>query len=251
MSLSDEVARYYAARAAEYDRSAGYLDPLAEKLREPIKVRLRAFFAGHDVLEVACGTGYWTEVIASTARSVLGTDADAAMLTLARERLASSDNVDFHTADAYSLTGVSGRFTAAHAHWWWSHVPRSCLRGFLETLHSKLVPGAAVLFIDQLPYETTDVHYDDEGDRVEKRRLQDGRCFDVVKNFPSEGEIRNVLAGIADDVKYVEYPGERSWNLTYCARPTLRHGTAFHRRGPSSLRFAETGAEDAGNHVLG
>ena len=228
--MSDEVARYYAARAPEYDRSAGYLDPVAEKLREPIKARLRSVLKGHDVLEIACGTGYWTEAIAPSTRSVLATDVDPRLVGLARARLASLSNVRLQVADAYSLAGVSGRFTAAYAHWWWSHVPKSRLRGFLEVLHAKLLPGAVVLFVDQLPYEHEYVRLDGQGNRLESRWLEDGRVFEVVKNFPTEAEIRAALEGIADDVRYVEYPGERSWNLTYRVKAAPCQGTVpYHR----------------------
>jgi hypothetical protein len=51
---SEEVAKYYAARAREYDLSAGYLDAHAETLRSPLKAQFRDALQGHDVLEVAC-----------------------------------------------------------------------------------------------------------------------------------------------------------------------------------------------------
>ena len=124
-ALTHNVREYYAARTPEYDKTAGYLDPESEKARAPIKARFQRLFAEHDVLEIACGTGYWTKVIAATARSVLATDVNPAILELARKRLAGAQNVQFRVADAYTLAGVPDGFTAAFAIWWWSHVPKA------------------------------------------------------------------------------------------------------------------------------
>jgi len=215
MSLVDSVARYYAERAPVYDETAGYTDPEAEELRIPIKARYQEMFSGHTVLEIACGTGYWTPTITEGAVSVLGVDIDPSLITQAQARCKHLTNVTFQVADAYTLYGVPAGFTAAFAHWWWSHIPLGRIAGFLSALHSKLRPGALVLFVDQLPYAGHVRRVDAVGNTLEQRCLPDGRSFEVVKNFPTEGELCEALTGIAKNVEYIERPDERSWSLTY------------------------------------
>lgn len=219
MSLIDTVARYYATLANEYDTLAGYTDALAGELREPIKARFQEALRGHKVLEIACGTGYWTEVIAGAAESILATDVDPTMISLARRRLAGHSNVRCQVADAYDLDGVQGHFTAAFSHWWWSHVPKSRLRGFLCALHEKLMPGALVIFADQLRYDWALRREDQEGNLLERRTLPDGSQWEIVKNFPTEDEIVSTLRGISQSVSYREYHEARYWALAYNTRP--------------------------------
>jgi SAM-dependent methyltransferase len=219
MAPIDDVARYYAARALFYDETAGYTDPEAEKLRAPIRARYQELFAGHAVLEIACGTGYWTEAIAETAGSVLAVDINPSVILQAKDRCTHRRNVAFRIASAFTLDGVPGGFSAAFGIWWWSHVPRQRIPAFLSTLHSRLASGALVLFVDQLPYDARTRRTDSLGNTLEQRVLPDGRAFEVVKNFPSEGEIRSALAGIADDVQYVVRLDEKSWSVTYRTKP--------------------------------
>ncbi len=215
MTLSDDVQRYYAARAECYDATAGYMDSAVEELRLPIKERFQEALRGHDVLEIACGSGYWTKVIAATAKSVLATDTSPEMISRAQENLVAVANVRCQVADAYSLDGVSGRFTAAFAHWWWSHIPKSRIPSFVTTLHSKLVPGAFVLFADQLAYESQSRRSDSEGNLLEQRTLPNGQTFEIVKNFPTEQELRDYLAEIANNIVYTECPEQKYWTVAY------------------------------------
>jgi cyclopropane fatty-acyl-phospholipid synthase-like methyltransferase len=218
MSLADDITEYYAERAPVYDETAGYTNPEAERLRIPIKARYRDMFRGHTVLEIACGTGYWTPAIAEVANSVLAIDINPSLLSQAQERCRHLTNVTFQVEDAYTLAGVAVGFTAALGIWWWSHVPRERLAAFLATLHSNLHRGAFVLFVDQLPYEGHSRRQDANGNTLERRSLPDGRTFEIVKNFPTEEDVRNALAGIGDNVVYVERPAERSWAVTYVKR---------------------------------
>lgn len=218
MSLADDVTRYYAERASVYDETAGYTDPEAEQLRIPIKARYQRMFKGHSVLEIACGTGYWTPTVAEVAKSVLAIDINPSLLSQAKDRCKHLSNVTFQVADAFTLVEVPAEFDAALGIWWWSHLPRERLRAFLAALHTKLLPGALVLFVDQLPYDGHIRRRDSIGNTLEQRSLPDGRTFEIVKNFPREEDIRNALVGIADSVEYKERPDEKSWNVLYKVR---------------------------------
>jgi SAM-dependent methyltransferase len=215
MSLIDDTSRYYAERAPVYDESAGYNDPAAEQLRAPIKARYRDMFKDHTVLEIACGTGYWTPTIAEAAKLVFAVDINPVLIARAKDRCSHLRNVTFQVADAYTLTDVPTGFSAALGIWWWSHIPRERLAAFLAVLHSRLDAGAFVLFVDQLPYGGHIRRKDANGNTLEQRSLPDGRVFEIVKNFPTEQDIRNALAGVADEVRYIERPDEKSWSVTY------------------------------------
>ncbi|MDB6154956.1 MAG: hypothetical protein JWL90_3409 [Chthoniobacteraceae bacterium] len=60
---------YYSRRAAEYERI--YEKPERQEALAELGVRLRGLLADQRVLELACGTGYWTAIIAHSAQSVM------------------------------------------------------------------------------------------------------------------------------------------------------------------------------------
>jgi SAM-dependent methyltransferase len=219
MKEIDAIKKYYAEMVPDYEHLAGYRDPEAEKIREDMKQRWQELLKDRNVLEIACGTGYWTETIAQAAKTLTATDINQNMLIVAKERLKVFKNITFVQTDAYSLDGIEGLYTAAFAHWWWSHIPKKKIRLFLETLHSKLENNAVVLFSDHLP-DYCDVgfkiSYNDDGDRIEERVMKDGTKHNVIKNFLTEGNARNYLSGIADDIDYTAY--KHHWELSYCVR---------------------------------
>jgi demethylmenaquinone methyltransferase/2-methoxy-6-polyprenyl-1,4-benzoquinol methylase len=197
---------YYAARAAEYDRI--YLKPERQADLRAIEAWLPPHFAGRHVLEVACGTGWWTRLIAPVAAHVLGLDAAEETLDLAASRVP-PDRVRLVQGDAYDLKAAlgadSGRFDAAFAGFWISHVPRRRRAAFLREWCAVLAPGARVVMLDNLyvPGSSTPLsHRDDDGDTWQLRQLADGTPHRVLKNFPEEAELRRELAGLGEDVSY-------------------------------------------------
>ena len=216
MNSDDALREYYAARAAEYDRI--YLKPERQADLRQIEAWLPAHFAGRRVLEVACGTGYWTHLIAPTAAQMLALDAAPETLEIARRRVP-PERVAFTAGDAYALReGIKSgqRFDAAFAGFWWSHVPRARLREFLLGLHRCLEPGARVVFLDNrfVPGSSTPVSLEDaQGDTWQQRRLEDGSTHRVLKNFPTEEALREVVAGLATDVHVTTWT--HYWALDY------------------------------------
>lgn len=214
MSIEDSMVGYYADRAKEYERI--YDKPE----RQDDLQRLRGFvehtFAGTDVFEVACGTGYWTEIVARSAATVLAVDLNQEVLAIARSKPISTRKVTFRREDAYALPVLPQRFTGGLAAFWWSHVPKARLAGFLRGFHHTLSPGAKVVFIDNVYVagSNTPVSRRDEGGNTyQSRRLDDGSTHEVLKNFPTESELRQAVEDLASEVQmeFLRY----YWILSY------------------------------------
>ncbi len=216
-----EMNDYYQARAPWHDHYMSYTSNTdMESLLAPIIADITPYIVDRDVLEIACGTGNWTQVLAQRAHAVLGTDGSAAMLARARMK-SYGDNLTFALADAYTLNTVQHTFSAAFAADWWSHIPKSIIPLFLHTLHEKLRPGAAILFLDMTYQdypEFTAYRYDAETNGVTKRRLPNGQEFDVIKNFPMEQELCAYVAEVAEQMRFVEYPTLHRWLFAYILR---------------------------------
>lgn len=196
---------YYARRAAEYERI--YDKPERQADLAALHERVPALLARRDVLEVACGTGYWTARVARAARSVLGVDANDEVLALARTKPYPDGRVQLERCDAYALDGIGRRFDGALAAFWWSHVPRRRIDEFLDGLHQSLAPGARVLLVDNryvAGSSTPVARADADGDTWQRRWLDDGSSHEVLKNFPAGAELRSVLRPRAASLEIVE-----------------------------------------------
>jgi demethylmenaquinone methyltransferase/2-methoxy-6-polyprenyl-1,4-benzoquinol methylase len=211
---SPELVEYYRRRAGEYE--AIYAKPERQAdlavLRKDVPQRL----AGRRVLEIACGTGYWTALVAPLAASVVATDMAEEPMAIARTKAYPPGRVRFLVADAYKLGDDLGRFDAALAMFWWSHIPLTEIGKFLASLHRRLERGARVVMMDNLYIDgssTPIAERDAEGNTYQLRRLADGTENRVLKNFPSEGELRAALAPQAARFSY--RPLEYYWLAEY------------------------------------
>lgn len=185
------LAEYYSARAEIYDEIYQRQDLQRQRELEELKTLICNTFSGRHLLEIACGTGYWTTEAANVAASVVAVDASDVMLKKAKERLAGSEKVRFQTDDAYLLNNVSGTFNSAMAFCWFSHVPKERREEFISNLHRRLKPGSPVLLVDNSYVEGLGGELlppDDHGNTYKMRKLGD-RQIPVLKNYFSEREL--------------------------------------------------------------
>jgi len=213
----DDLLEYYARRAAEYERI--YAKPERQADLAALRARIAALFAGRRVLEIACGTGYWTQVIASSAQSVTALDAAEETLDLARARSYATATVEFRRGDAYSLPDLGRMHDAAFAGFWWSHVPLARLDAFLDGLAQAVAPGALVAFLDNRYVEGSSTpvsRRDEQGNTYQQRTLEDGSRHEVLKNFPTEEDLRGRAKARGEDVSVERF--EYYWLLCYVTK---------------------------------
>src|SRR5271167_3603471 len=106
MAPDAQLVDYYAKRAGEYERI--YHKPERQHDLAILKQRCAEIFTGDEVLEIACGTGYWTQIISQTAKSVSATDINEEVLEIARSKNYGCE-VGFEKADAFDLSIHSSR----------------------------------------------------------------------------------------------------------------------------------------------
>ncbi|MDY7100084.1 MAG: class I SAM-dependent methyltransferase [Actinomycetota bacterium] len=216
-TTENELRAYYRERAGEYDRV--YAKPERQADIARLASWLRDELAGARVLELAAGTGFWTERYAPVAASVRATDVNPETLAVAQARGAWSDRVTFDVADAYApgrdVVAADGEpFDAVFAGFFWSHVPRADLARFLDGVVAA-APGARLVIVDNRYVEGSNhpiTRRDDSGDTYQRRRLDDGTEWDVLKNFPDPAEVRAALAGVCTEVAVTEL--EYYWTAT-------------------------------------
>lgn len=149
-----------------------------------VREALAAFGPTGRVLELAGGTGLWTQSLADTAASLTVVDASPEMLALNQARLAAHP-IKYVLADLWAWRPET-RYDVVFFGFWLSHVPPERFDGFWQLVRSCLAPGGRVFLADSLRSESSVAkdHRLSEGDgTTQTRRLNDGREFQIVKVF--------------------------------------------------------------------
>jgi 2-polyprenyl-3-methyl-5-hydroxy-6-metoxy-1,4-benzoquinol methylase len=187
-------AGYYRRRAGEYDATA-YGDLVLARAR--IARLIAEMQPTGTVLEIACGTGLWTEALVGLADTVTAIDVAPEAVAIARNRV-SSRNVRFEVADVFAWTTAT-QFDVIFFAAWLSHVPMNRFEQFWQLLRRLLADGGRVLFVDEHVDVRDKEIYLSGADEIVERQLQDGSTFRIVKNFVDPARLAHRLRGIGWD----------------------------------------------------
>jgi SAM-dependent methyltransferase len=180
---------------AEYNQTGSWVWKCAESLQ--------ASLAKRRVLEVACGSGRWTQFVADVA----ATDPCPALLDDGR-RL-HLPNIDWLECDAFSLHKIEGTFNGACHINFMNHVPRELLPKFIDELHHRLEPDSVVFCASQRWQGSAEEPWYEKletGDMVSLRHHDDGRPIEVVDTLFTEDLLREVLSGKTHDLQITIKP---------------------------------------------
>jgi SAM-dependent methyltransferase len=200
-----EQLEYYRARAGEYDqwwlRQGRYDRGPAQRAAwfaeaAEVSAALARWRPAGRILELACGTGIWTEQLLPFGGELTAIDASAEMLAINAARVRSS-RVRYIQADIFQWRpSPADRYDTVFLGFWLSHVPPARFEDFWQLVGRWLAPGGRVFFVDSRYQESSTAvdHVLPESDAgILTRRLNDGREFRVYKAFFQPEELRDRL----------------------------------------------------------
>jgi demethylmenaquinone methyltransferase/2-methoxy-6-polyprenyl-1,4-benzoquinol methylase len=195
-----EQMSYYRARAQEYDASTR---ETAEWKGVFARARDLLHRRGHceQVLELACGTGYWTRDLVVIGQEITAIDAAPEMLEIAQQKLGNA-RVHYQQADLfqgepeqeYDLVFFAYRL---------SHVPPQACDVFLRKVSRAVRSKGYVVIIDQYaptPQDRQFIKEGEEGSMYAQRSLSDGKAFTIV-SYPTAGS-RGLVSGLQRSSEY-------------------------------------------------
>ena len=201
MIENNGMEKYYAKRASEYEEI--YLKPERQENIIEAKGLLKNYFYNKSVLEIACGTGFWTETISEVSKSILCTDLNNEVLDIAKSKKYAC-KVDFLQDDSYILGKIREKYNSLFAGFWLSHIPKKKIQQFIEVIHNKLSDNAIIVFMDNLYVHgnsTPISRFDTEGNSYQIRKLNDDSQYEVLKNFYDESSLKECFKDYGKEIQ--------------------------------------------------
>lgn len=219
--MSDDMVKYYRDRAKEYEEIYEWRDLYRQEEQDLMEKTLKDVFKDRRVLDIGCGTGYWTQRISDTAENIVGIDINETVLEIARRKEYGCPT-EYSFMNAYDMD-FSEKFTGTLATFMLSHVPREDISSWLEHVHRFLEPGAMVFIADNTYIEGIGGRLEikpDDPNTYKLRTLNDGTQHLIIKNYFTTEELVEYFSACSKgiDEKNV-YMGKCFWWINYQYEP--------------------------------
>lgn len=224
-----EQLRYYRDGAEQYDDANRSLllasDDDGESRRAGRRAALRALSVarGRSVLELAGGTGIYTEPLARLAHSLTVVDASPESLVLNRRRTDGIAAVRYVEADIFAWEPAD-RYEVVVCAFWLSHVPRSLFESFWTLVEACLTATGTVVVIDarapvgDAPSSGKENFFSEDriDGSVSVRCLPDGSAHRIVRILWHPDQLTTELGRLGWDAKF----DDSHWLIGHISRVT-------------------------------
>ncbi|MBH8577659.1 class I SAM-dependent methyltransferase [Nostocaceae cyanobacterium CENA369] len=214
--ILQQQIEYYRARANEYDEwfyRVGRYDRGEENNQRwfneiaIVKDALHKIGAVDDILELASGTGIWTQELLGIGKKITAIDASEEVIAINRSKL-DSPSVAYYIFDLFTWQ-PDAEYDLVFFAFWLSHVPPNLLNAFLTKVNQSVRVGGQIFMIDSRfePTSTANNHIlENDGNIYKNRKLNDGQEFRIVKIFYQPDELQEKLkqAGFQAEIKMTD-----------------------------------------------
>ena len=208
------MREYYSRRAKDYEQIYyHYEDQDRQAELKLIGDEMISCFMNKTVLEVACGTGYWTDIISKCVKKITAFDFSSEVLEIAKSK---NLNAELLIDDAYEMKNIRGLFDAGCANFWFSHIPKDKIDAFLNCFHQKLQPGSTVYMADNNYIEGAGgvfVRKPGDVNTYKIRKLPDDSDYEILKNYYSGEELREIFKNHSSNFEFRS--GKYYWRVIY------------------------------------
>lgn len=198
--LFAEQLAYYNARAREYDESvnrtgrfAGPSDPAVAVEWANIQERIASLPPVERTLELACGTGMWTQELLAISKHITAVDGAPEMLAANKAKL-NSPRVKYQQADLFSWQ-AQAQYDMVFFAFWVSHVPAERMPAFLQQAAAAVRPGGRIFLTDE-PGGGQQLSGPVENGQEQTRTLHSGESFRIVKVYHPPSALQTQLAAL-------------------------------------------------------
>lgn len=213
--IRDQIA-YYRSRSSEYDEwfyRIGRYDRGQELNNrwfaeiEIVQKALREIGQVNQVLELASGTGIWTEQLLQISTKIEAIDASQETIAINQNKL-NSDKVIYQHQDIFAWEPQQ-EYDLVFFSFWLSHVPPDLLPSFFNKVYLATHKGGQIFIIDSRNDYTSrakDHPVNGQNGIYQTRKLNDSKEFEVVKIYYQPDELQTLLvnAGFTANVRVTE-----------------------------------------------